>query len=814
MTSQTRAGAIAFLAAFVTLFTQVLVHRVISAKLLNNYAFVVISLTMLGFAAAGVLLARWLERALAQLRDVISGGAATFVLTLLASTAAFYHARITQMPPSRSEFVGSFLGTVPYALLFAIPFGACGFVLGALLSSRDLATSRVYFSDLVGSALGAIAVVPAISALGAEGGLLLACAIMLVGCAALAWPRSAGVKALLGAALIALVGCAVARDRVFDIGGWARNSPDGMGIETVVWDPVARVEVSRIAPPDPKVVSYPSLIGDDPRLLARLRRSITQNGYAFTLAADYDGRRESLAGLDRTIYAAAYEAGTVEHPNVVILGVGGGFDVLNAIDHDASRITGVEINAATVSVLRNRYKDYFQAWVDDPRFTLVNGEGRHFLATHADTWDVIQLSGVDSYSGTLAAAHVFSESYLYTAEAFDLYLSRLGPQGILNLMRLEHRPPREMLRALITAIGALRRAGVAEPAQHIVTITATPAPNFTALLVKKTPFKPEEVARLRAWADRSPYFDVSAAPDASGPPANEYQLFLSLRDPRRERAFVARYPWDISPALDDRPFFFRQSYWWHLFTSDPLITRTSVPAMEITVLILLAITGLAALITVYLPLRLLTGRGRALPSSLRYGGFFAGVGLGYLAIEVALLQRFGLFLGHPNYALSVVLAALLFSSGVGALWSRRVVARLGGELRFASYAVAGVVLAEVLVFLPWLPHLIGWPFAARVALVALLVAPAGLLMGAFVPTGLDRLKQVSPSHVPWAWGVNGIFSVIAPILAIAFSMTWGMEALLIAAVPVYLLSGWALPPAPAARGAVGAVEAAAVPLSA
>ena len=164
-----------------------------------------------------------------------------------------------------------------------------------------------------------------------------------------------------------------------------------------------------------------------------------------------------------------------------------------------------------------------------------------------------------------------------------------------------------------------------------------------------------------------------------------------------------------------------------------------------------------------------------------------------MAIEMAFLQRFGLLLGHPSYALSVVLAVLLLASGVGSWFSRGVLERLGGP-RFVAYAVCGLVLAQILL----LPHpaaFVTWPFAARVALVAVLVGSTGFLMGTFLPSGLERLKERAPSFVPWAWGVNGVASVIAPVISIGVGITFGNVLLLVAALPLYLLAGACLPPA-------------------
>ena len=256
-------------------------------------------------------------------------------------------------------------------------------------------------------------------------------------------------------------------------------------------------------------------------------------------------------------------------------------------------------------------------------------------------------------------------------------------------------------------------------------------------------------------------------------PRNLYQAYLALGDARREALFESLYPYDVRPVGDDRPFFFKYSYWSHLGSSDPALAG-SVPVMEYGLIVLFAVTAAAALACVYLPLRVLAGRGLHIPGAGRLATYFGGIGVGYLAVEMALLQKFGLLLGHPNYALSVVLAALLLATGAGALLSARIVALLG-RLRFVAYPLAGLILVQHLAVFPFLPRLAGAPFAVRAATVCALVAPLGLCMGTFFPTGLARLKEEQAAFIPWAWGLNGIFSVVAPVLSVGVSMTWGIS---------------------------------------
>jgi spermidine synthase len=794
-----RASALAFLTAAVTLFMQVLVHRMVSAKLMNNYAFLVISLTMLGFALSAVVLSQWQDPLLGRRDEVVTACAALFVLSLFGASALFYHMDAGhQLVSFGPRFVLHLGRWMPLALPYAVPFAFCGLILGMLLSDVRLPTRRIYFFDLLGSALGAFSVIGAIQMLGVERSVIAGAAVMLAATVLLASPRGLLARTLAAVAAVAIAGAAVEKDRVFDMtyptGSmlWRiQRLPPPYGIEYIAWDPVTRVEVSRIPPPRPEEQFAPSLIGDDRAFHQRFERMLTQNNWAFTFAVDYDGRPESLRGVERTVYAAAYETSSLKRPRVLVIGVGGGFDVLTALDFEPQKVTGVEVNAATVDILTRVYREYFRGWVGDPRVRLVAAEGRHYLATTPGPWDVIQLSGVDSYSGTPGAAYVFSENYLYTAEAFDLYLARLAPEGILNMMRVEAPVPRDMLRALATAVGALRRAGVADPAAHVVTISEVTG-HYTALLVKKTPFTRAELRRLSAWTAGNPYLRVSAAPGANDPQGNMYQRFLALGDPGREAAFLRAYPFDVSPTTDDRPFFFRSTYWRQVLSSDPLLAQYGAPVMEYTLLLLLAVVAVAAALCVYLPLRLLAARGLRVPGAMRHGVFFAALGLGYLAIEMALLQKFGLFLGHPNYALSVVLASLLLATGVGSLLSGAIVARVGG-LRRMSYVVAVLVLAEHVLVLPSLPRLIGLPFPARVLIVFALVAPLGLCLGTFFPTALEVLKPTAAPFVPWAWGINGIFSVLAPVLSVAVSMTWGIGALLLSAVPVYLVAGLSTP---------------------
>lgn len=800
--SPRRAAVVIFAVALATLASQVLFHRVISAKLLNNYAFLVISLTMLGFACSGVLLSRKLSQWLERFDELVVRWAALFALTSLAVTVLFYRSAIgSQDFITRSDFVAILLRTIPYALLFATPFFFSGLLLGSILANPVFSSGRMYCWDLVGSGAGAVLVIPLISTWGVEKALLGVQFFLVAVVVLVLRPTGARERIWLGLTAILLIAASVFQGQIFVLrypeGTMlaASYTEPGFVVEHTVWDPVARIEVSRLPQITAEGTGYPSLMGSNREFLTKFKRVLTQNNFAFTVAVEYDGHPSSLKGIEETIYAGAYLPLAAPRPKVAIIGVGGGFDILTGLAFDAREITGIDINAATLRILQKDYADYFGPWVRDPRVHLVRDDGRHYLSTSPERFDIIQLSGVDTYSGSPGAAHVFSENYLYTLEAFRLYYSRLSPSGVLNVMRLEQQYPRDMLRALGTAIMALRAEGVANPAQQICVLGARRG-NFVAVLVKKTPFAPDEVRRLETWGATNVYSELLAAPFFTPAKANVYQMALAMAPAEQRAFFTVGWRFDISPSTDNRPFFFQFARWSHLFSNEPVV-KESVPVMQITLCLLFCATGLIALACVWWPLRELQ-RSHRFAGSWRYGAIFAGTAIAYLAIEMALLQRFGLFLGHPNYALSVVLAGLLFSTGIGAFLSTRLSLCLHGP-RSIAYVLAAVVLAECQWAFPALYDSSIESFLVRTSVVLLLIAPLGILMGAFVPLALDGLKRTAPALVPWAWGVNGIFSVLAPILSIAFSITWGIDALLLASIPLYLVVSWCFPKLAAQR---------------
>jgi hypothetical protein len=489
------------------------------------------------------------------------------VFTLIVSAILFYQAPITlRLTANEISYVKSFLFFISLACLFVIPFVFCGLILGVLLAHKQLPTRKIYCFDLIGSALGALLIVYLISFLGVEKSLLILCCLFLLGVNIILPVRSTKQYWILGMTLLMLFILYPNCSKIFKMKPPAGSHLASLDTEYYEWDPIARIEVSNIDLVDGTIKDLDlSGIGTNQDFQGRIKKFLTQNNNAGTWAFYYDGHINSLKGIEETLYYGAYKVTSVDSPNVLVIGMGAGMDVLTALYSNASKVTGVEINGAIHRILKKIYKDYFKHWVNDPRVRLVHDEGRHFLSKTDELYDVIQLTGVDSYSGTMASANIFSENYLYTKEAVKLYFERLTEEGIIDIIRLEYpEPPREMLRMLTTAVAVLREMGIQEPSKHIVMMSNIWLTG-SSLLIKKKPFKEEEIRKLKDWADHNPYFFYSTTTDLPLNLSRIYQSFLELNNKALEKAFIIQYPLNILPTEDDQPFFFRYTKWRHLF---------------------------------------------------------------------------------------------------------------------------------------------------------------------------------------------------------------------------------------------------------
>ena len=502
---------------------------------------------------------------------------------------------------------------------------------------------------------------------------------------------------------------------------------------------------------------------------------------------------------------AAFPYHLVEHPRALVLGAGGGAEVLRALRHGARAVDAVELNPDVLDIVRDVLAGAPGGqWEGESVRTHV-ADARSFAARSSERWDLIQIALVDSFSAAAAGVHALDESLLYTVEAFETFLDRLAPGGVLAVTRWLKLPPRDSLRLLWTARQALEARGVADPASRLIMIRGW---KTATLVIGAQPFGEDAIAGLRAFAEAYA-FDLVWHPGIVEGDANRHNRLAAPEFYRGAAAilgpdpegFAARYKFALRPATDDRPFFFHTLKWSTLPELLALRGQGGLPLIEWGFVILVATlvqASIAAVLLILLPLLALrTPResGAQTPARWRVVLFFASLGLAFLFVEIAFMQRFAVFLGHPLYAIAVVLAGLLVFAGLGAGAIDRL-ARLSGKRPPIVLAAAGIIVVggAYLGLLPWVFEAAqGWPTAARLAVALALLAPIGFFLGMPFPLGLKALGARAPALVPWAWGINACASVVSASLATFIALHIGFTPVLGCALVLYALAA-AFPP--------------------
>lgn len=773
---------------------QVLLTRLFAVIQWHHLAFMIISLALLGVGASGTLLSilgdtgrrhfRWLYPTLAMLF-----GLSAFVAFLVAQRLPF---NVLELGWSADQL----WYLLAQYLVLAIPFlfAASGIGL-ALVSFRDQ-RHRIYGSDLLGAGAGALGMILLLLLLPPLASLLMVCLIGLAA-ARLAVVHRLAQAVVLIMALVLVVGFAHQRPSL-QLSDYKALSLalEAVGAERVGQRSgplglVSVVENRTIPIRHAPGLSLNASAGPPAQL------GLFVDGEPAGAITRFNGEREPLQFLDQLDSALPYHL--LDRPTVLVLGAGGGLPVLQAWYHDARLIDAVELNPQLVRVVRDDFADFAGDLYEQPGIRVHIADPRHFAATTRRPYDLIQLPLADAGSGGLRA---LQESYRYTVEALHDYYQRLAEGGILALSGSLESPPRSAPKAIATAIEALKRAEVTDPAQQLVVIRSWR--HFT-LLIKRGEFTPEQLETVKAFSEQRS-FDLAYLPDLDPALVNRFNVLpedylhratLALLGPESE-TFHGNYKFNIRPATDDRPYFYHFFRWQVLPELWSARARGGMGQLEWGYLVLVATllqALLASLILILLPLilRRRSGHMEAAPKA-RILGYFIALGLGFLLLEIAFIQKLILFLGHPLYAIAVVLAAFLVWAGLGSLC-----AGMLQHHRLALPAITLLIAILATLYLLLLPGLLApaadWPTTARLVLTALLIGPLAFLLGMPFPLGLARLES---GQIPWAWAINGCASVVAAVLALLLALAIGFSGVVLTAAGFYLLAMLAAPPLPTA----------------
>ena len=760
------------------LMTELALTRIFSVTMFYHFAFLAISIALFGLSASGVFVyvmrKRWADKDTAQLLCIAALAHMTATVIALAC--------LVRIGVSLVYTPDNLIRMIAIYLLAAAPFFAGGAVLSIAFSRLTARINALYASDLLGAALGCLALVPLMNWLGAPGVVLTAAALSAIAAFCFAplplrrWTVRAALL-VIGVPLLAQYG----ELGPFDVTAIKGGDREGQLLFSK-WNSFSRVGVYNYPHADwslsPKFKGKPG-----PSLFMDIDAS------ASTPILKGSGDVKDAAYLRHELTAIGYHL--VERPegfSALVIGPGGGRDVLSALVFGAKHVDGVEINPIIVrDVMLDRFREYSGNLYTDPRVAVHVEDGRSFVRRSAQHYDVIQASLVDTWAATAAGAYTLTENSLYTAEAFGEYLDHLTPQGLLTMTRWAV----DGLRLVSLAQAACEQRGL-DAAQHLALVQHNTVMTF---ILKRSPFTPQEVQRLQRAAGELGFTLLYApglpAPAVKDPPEMK-TILASLGDyralilaPDRAR-FLADYRYDVSATTDDKPFFFhvtrlrdqfQVAFGRHMLFGNGLSALMSLFAIS------------AALVLLFIVLPLVIGGERPRRGWAGWIAYFAALGAGFMLLEVAVLQRFVLLLGHPVYSLTVTLFSLLLGTGLGSLLSRRVPAESVKRVTLVALiaaAAVGVLAAFVLARI--VDFAIAWPLAARLALAAALLIPVGVLLGVGLPGGMRLLDRSRPELVAWGWGMNGAFSVIGATAAIFIAMNWGFSVTLFAGALTYLLA--------------------------
>jgi hypothetical protein len=526
------------------------------------------------------------------------------------------------------------------------------------------------------------------------------------------------------------------------------------------------------------------------------------DGDGLSVITRYNGDRQTLAHLDQLTSALPYHLRPANR--VLVLGAGGGADVLQARYHHATNIDAVELNPQFARLVTTDYADFAGHLYQQPGVALHIAEARSFAAGSPGDYDLIQVSLLDSFSASASGQFALSENHLYTTEALGIFLQKLAADGFLSITRWMKLPPRDTLKLFATGIDALRASGVDDPGQQLILIRGW---QTSTLLVKNGTVSAQDIERVRAFcAARS--FDVAWYPGITRGESNRYNRLRNawfhdaatalLGD--TPEGFLDDYKFSLRPASDDQPYFFHFFKWRTLPEVLQLRERGGAALADAGYLVLVATlvqAAIASLLLILLPIWIYQRRINPAQQGVRRSmviGYFFLLGLAFLFIEIAFIQKLLLFLHHPLYAIAVVLSSFLVFSGLGSAWLGRVSPGNRGSL--LSKAITGIVVLGTVYLLaldPLLDQLAMLPDAIRILISVALIAPLAFCMGMPFPLGLGQLADYAPGLIPWAWAINGCASVISAVLATLLAIHLGFATVIAAALAWYALALWVFP---------------------
>lgn len=792
-----------------TLSYEILLMRLLSIGQWHHFAYMVISMALLGFGASGSILFLVFDRIKTNLNGwlIFLASAASISFPLAFSLSQ----RIGLDPLQIIWQPFQWIYMLTAYILMSIPFLLTGGIIGIILTGASNRADRMYAIDLLGAGCGALIIVPALYIASPWKILPMLGYLILLGGVYCCFKSS---NRIIGLATLLMSGLLIA--------AFNNNLPPIPNIHHTKSLPMtlnlpdAEIEAKRNGPLGIIHVVGSSLIREVPGLSLNYglnsdnsnvgipqQKAIFLDSDGLSPIASFKGSTDELDYLDYTSMALPFHVRKVK--KMLAVGVGGGADILMGIGQGVDRITALEANHQIAEVLQKTFAEFSGDLYSRPDVKLEVREARQFLHSTEDLFDLIQLSMTDSFVNSAGGLHSASESYLYTSSAFREYMSHLTDSGVLSITRWLKLPPRDSLKIFSTALSVLKEMSISDrPEDHLIFIRSWKT--FTIILSKKA-FSKEEIQRALEFCDKRS-FDISFYGGMEAKDANKHDVLESpiyyegakaLAGPDPE-LFMDNYLFDISPTDDNRPFFSHFFKWNRALELFKQLRVEWMPMMEMGYLFIIAAlvkSVIAGSLLILLPLLLLKWvkpfihspeSSPRLIDKLGVFVYFGCIGLGFMFLEIAFLSRFTLLLAHPVYSASIVLVTVLVFAGFGSLFLRRIGSVSMGSLLISAIFIFCWALLHTLMGDQLFDLALGWSLGYRVALSVAIISVPSFFLGWFFPSGLCYMAERWPNLVPWAWGINGCASVIGAVSAKCLAISIGLKLLIFSGCFIYFIA--------------------------
>jgi hypothetical protein len=785
-----------FFASAGLLTLEISLTRLFSFTIWYHLTYLTISVALLGFGSSGAIVSAFPDLfrrgGHARLVTLVVLGALCIGASLVYCTR--FPLDVLQIRSAPGTFATSLFG---YYIAVGLPFLLAGFAVGLPFAVYPGQMGRLYFWDLLGAAVGSLLAVSLVELLGIPGLVLFAAGLLVLAAAALGVGigRARSSLVLAGVAIAVLAAAAPLGDRLPIRVTPSKNPPSTAAAKAgnehyTAWTALNRVDAAGWDAPDTgQFWAGAGLAAGYAGPLAKVG-SVTYDGCNGSNIYGFDGDFDDYEMLQHHLLRTPYLL--TNSPRVLVIGVGGGIDMFNAIVQGASHVTGAELQPKTVELLKERIRGFTGGFYDRPDVELVASEGRHFVRKTDAVFDLIQITTVDTFAAQAAGAYVLAESYLYTTDAVEDYLGRLSDEGLLSfvvgdIVYGDEIPPPLGSRLALVGQRGLTRVGAEQPADHLLVIgsmNAVGTARTQEIIVKKRPLTQADVATVLEFAEAKG-FEVLYAPERLT--GERYELSTLLGPDEDSRRAMLDAAWfRMDPVSDDAPFFYNVGKWSNFGGGASLYFM--FPGSSVGQLVLgLMLVQSALLGGALIALPLLRGAREGLrgPRVGAYLAYFLALGTGFMFVEISFVQSFVLFLGSPTHALSVTIFSLLLFSSLGALASTRFLGDPERALRRLVPIVGFVIVAYVLGLAAVFDRFLPFAFPVRVAIAVAAQLPIGFTLGMFMPLGVACVARENPRLVPWAWGINGIGSVTGTTLAVVIAMAWGFQVVALAAAALY-----------------------------